>query len=413
MSVPATTAEAAAPGGYRALMAVPGFPRLALATLLARTGQQMTAIVLVLFILARFGSASLAGVAVFLAIFPGLLLSPLAGALLDRGRRLALICLDYGIAAASPALLAGLSLAHHLPAAVLLLVVAGSALTVPLSATGTRSLYPLMVPRPLWDRANAVDSACYGGAAVVGPALAGGIVGAVNPEAGLIAVAVMFGLAALSVAAVPEIPVTQRVRRSVSREALAGLVYVVRNPSLRGLALTLSVFNVGSGILIVALPVLVLDRLHRGPGSVGAVWAVLGAAGLVAVLASGRVASEGRERAFMAVGGGICALGVAGLIGAPTLAVVALFAAIFGIGNGPLDIGLFGLRQRRTDPAWLGRAFAVSMSLNYMGTPLGSALAGPLLAHSLSLALGVATGLVVISMLCLLTIPRSGAVRRA
>jgi hypothetical protein len=47
--------------------------------------------------------------------------------------------------------------------------------------------------------------------------------------------------------------------------------------------------------------------------------------------------------------------------------------AIAGLANGPLDIALFTLRQRRTDPAWMGRAFTISMNLNFSGFPIGAA----------------------------------------
>jgi len=63
---------------------------------------------------------------------------------------------------------------------------------------------------------------------------------------------------------------------------------------------------------------------------------------------------------------------------------------VIGLANGPFDIGLFTLRQRRTDPAWFGRAFAVSMSVNWIGAPIGSALAGPLIGWSLNVALWAA-----------------------
>ena len=46
--------------------------------------------------------------------------------------------------------------------------------------------------------------------------------------------------------------------------------------------------------------------------------------------------------------------------------------------------------QRRTDPAWFGRAFAVSMSVNWVGTPIGAAFAGPLIGWSLNTALWAA-----------------------
>ncbi len=41
------------------------------------------------------------------------------------------------------------------------------------------------------------------------------------------------------------------------------------------------------------------------------------------------------------------------------------------------------LRQRRTDPAELGRVLSVSMSLNMAGGPIGSAVAGVLVTWSL------------------------------
>ena len=70
-------------------------------------------------------------------------------------------------------------------------------------------------------------------------------------------------------------------------------------------------------------------------------------------------------------------------------------AAAFGIGgliiglvivgamSGPIDVALLTLRQRRTDPARLGRVISVSISLNIAGFPLGSALAGVLVTWSL------------------------------
>jgi predicted MFS family arabinose efflux permease len=52
-----------------------------------------------------------------------------------------------------------------------------------------------------------------------------------------------------------------------------------------------------------------------------------------------------------------------------------------------MDIALFTVRQRRTDPAWMGRAFAVSMAFNYLGMPVGAALAGLLADRSIETAI--------------------------
>jgi hypothetical protein len=52
-----------------------------------------------------------------------------------------------------------------------------------------------------------------------------------------------------------------------------------------------------------------------------------------------------------------------------------------------MDIALFTIRQRRTDPAWTGRAFAVSMAMNFVGFPIGAAIAGALAEQSLTTAI--------------------------
>ena len=63
---------------------------------------------------------------------------------------------------------------------------------------------------------------------------------------------------------------------------------------------------------------------------------------------------------------------------------------LVGAAAGPIDVGALTLRQRRTDPAELGRVLSVSMSLNMSGGPLGSALAGVLVTWSLSATFAVA-----------------------
>src|SRR5919204_178635 len=93
---------------YRALFGIPGIPRLVASMLLARTAGQMTSLILVLFALERYKSPTIAGVATFLSIAPGLLVSPIAGALLDRHGRTRLVVLDYSVAAISLALLGAL-----------------------------------------------------------------------------------------------------------------------------------------------------------------------------------------------------------------------------------------------------------------------------------------------------------------
>lgn len=388
---------------------MPGFPRLYTSLLLGRLGISMLSIALILFVLARFHSPQLAGLTAFISIFPGLAVSPVAGALLDRYGRARLIMLDYLIAAIAMAVIAALSALHALHPAVLLVISGVASLTNPLSAAGMRSLFPIVAPRHLWERANALDSSGYVLSSLVGAPLAGVLVSWPGPESALAATASVFVLAALAVFGMRDPSTPKPEQGSILEEAWAGLMYVVRrNATLRGLAITLSTYNMAWGVLEIAIPVLVLNRLHQPAATVGLIWGGLGAAGLVSALLSGRIKSQGRERRLML---GAIVVGTAAMAALPfakSIYVVAAAVMVFGLSNGPFDIALFTLRQRVTDPAWLGRAFAVSMALNFVGAPIGSAFAGPIIGSSLSAALWLAVAIGVVSAFFpLLTIPRS------
>ncbi len=372
---------------YAALLRVPGFGRVALGTLLARLGGSMWEIVLVLFVLQRYQSPSLAGLTVLLAILPGLALSPVAGALLDRQGRLRLMILDYAVTAVLMATIVVLSLGHRLPPPLLLLIVSVLGVSNILSITGARSLFPLMLPKALWDRANGLDTSMYSLTAVVGPAIAGIVVARFGPEAALLVTASVAAIASLSLIGVQEPIARTQSDGSLISDSWAALMYVVRHASLRGLAITLFIANLGFGVIPVGIPVLVLRHLHGSAANVGQVFAVIGLAGLAAGLLVGRIRTEGRERLLIV---GCIAIQVpllALLALANSLPMVFAVAAIDGAIGSVINVGIFALRQRRTDPAWFGRAFAVSMSLNFAGAPIGSAMSGPLLEHSIVLPL--------------------------
>jgi MFS family permease len=389
---------------YAALLRVPGFGRVVLGTLLARLGGQMWEIVLVLFVLQRYQSPSLAGLTVLLSILPGLALSPIAGALLDRQGRVRLMILDYALTAALMATIVVLSLGHRLPPPLLLMIVSVLGVSNILSITGARSLFPLMLPRALWDRANGLDTSMYSLTAVIGPALAGIIVARFSPEAGLLVTGGVAAIASVSLVGVRE-PIARRDSGgSLIGDAWAALLYVVRHASLRGLAITLFLANLGFGVIPVGIPVLVLQHLHGSAATVGQIFAVVGLAGLAAGLLIGRISTEGRERSLVAISIAIQVPTLVLLAFTRSLLMVFAVAVIAGAAGSVINVAIFALRQRRTDPAWFGRAFAVSMSLNFAGAPIGSALSGPLLEHSIALALLLGAAVTVVAVVAALVL---------
>ncbi|HEX7592070.1 MAG TPA: MFS transporter [Candidatus Limnocylindrales bacterium] len=381
------TTETTPKPSYRALLAVPSLGRVLLAMQIARIAQSMVSIVVILFALQRYNSPQLAGAVAFASIAPGMIVSPIAGALLDRHGRVRLIILDYIVAAASLFLVAGLSLAGELPAALLVAIAMVASITGPLSSSGLRSLFPLLVPESLWERVNAVDSNGWVLATVVGAPFGAVFAQILGFETALAIIAVAYLVAAVVIFGSPDPRTAVTSTGNLFRDAWLGLVYTWQNRTLRGLAISLSTMNLAGGVIQIVLPLLVLRRLGMGQEVVGYMFGLSGAFGVVSAFACGRLKTEGHEKRLI-LWPAACFIGTTAILLWPAgLLPIALCMAVSGLVNGPLDIAMFTLRQRRTDAAWMGRAFTVSMNLNFSGFPIGAALAGMLVAVSIEAAI--------------------------
>ncbi len=373
---------------YRALLRVPFLGRALLGMQVVRVGQSMVGVALVLFTLTHYGSPAIAGLVTFASLMPGLLISPIGGALLDRHGRTRLIRLDLLIAVATLALISALAATDRLPVWLLVLIAAISSLTGPLGATGMRTLFPLMVPPNLWERVNAVDSNGYVVASIIGPPLAALMVGTLGGPAALMVIAALLAVSVVILAPVPEPATTTSMSGRLLVDAWQGLQYTWRNRTLRAIGLSITTLNIGFGMVSIVVPLLVLQRLHLGETAVGLVFAVQGVAGVGAGLLAGRMDMRGREaRLFAAPMIGL--VPALALLLIPGVGPIVLAMAIMGLLNGPMDVAMFTIRQRRTDPAWMGRAFAISMAFNFAGWPIGAAIAGVLATFSIELAIAV------------------------
>src|SRR5271166_3870083 len=104
-------------------------------------------------------------------------------------------------------------------------------------------------------------------AIIVGPASAGAIVGFAGPASALGMIAVIYAAAALCLGSI------RRPRGQLPRvgpllaQAWSGLLRVVRQPTLRGLAVAYSLYEVSWGVLVVAVPVFAARHFAGGTGS--------------------------------------------------------------------------------------------------------------------------------------------------
>lgn len=378
------------PLSYRQLLRLPDIPALLLATSLSRLAARMFTLAIVLYALDRFHSPVLAGWVAFAAMAPGMAISPLAGALLDRIGAARAILADMAACTVLVLALASAGWAGAISPPLLLALVGIYSLTNPLSAAGIRTLIPFLVPAPALDRANALDTSIHALIDVVGPGLAGVLIGFAGGDATMLVITVLYGIAGCTLLPLIRIGHPRAGHRNLLREAAAGVAYLMRLPALRGLAVSYSLGQMSWGILLVVVPVFVGRQLGDAAGpAIGGVWAVAGAAGGAGALLAGHLRTRGRERQVM----GLAMLATAvAIYPLATLGFAGLIAglAIAGFLAGPVDVGVLTLRQRVTDPAWLGRVLAVSMSLNISGLPIGSALGGVLVVWSMPAAFAAA-----------------------
>jgi MFS family permease len=379
---------------YRALLRVPTLGRVLLSMQIARVAQSMVGVALVLFTLDRYGSPAFAGFVTFASVFPGLLISPIAGALLDRHGRIRLVLLDYLVALAAMAVVGVLALGDMLPGPLLLLIAVVSSLTSILSHVGLRSLFPILVPEPLWERVNAVDSNGYVAATIVGPPIAATLVAVLGGPMALLIIGACFGVAAAILVGVPEPDSPTASTGRVFADAWAGLQYTWRNSTLRGLGFAITLGNLAHGMTSIVIPLIVIGRFGLSEAVVGLVFAASGISGVTSAFAFGRMSTRGKEWSLLVwpmvalVPTVALLLVAAGQASVPLgLALLVIEMLLVGFLIGPMDIALFTVRQRRTDPAWMGRAFAVSMAFNYLGMPVGAALAGLLADRSIETAI--------------------------
>ncbi len=379
---------------YRALLRVPTLGRVLLSMQIARVAQSMVGVALVLFTLDRYGSPAFAGFVTFASVFPGLLISPIAGALLDRHGRIRLVLLDYLVALAAMLLVGALALAEALPGPLLLGIAVVSSLTSILSHVGLRSLFPILVPEPLWERVNAVDSNGYVAATIVGPPIAAALVALLGGPTALLVIGVAFGIAAAILVGVPEPVAPTASTGRVFADAWAGLRYTWRNSTLRGLGFAITLGNLAHGMTSIVIPLIVIGRFGLSEAVVGLVFAVSGISGVTSAFAFGRMSTRGKEWSLLVwpmvalVPTVALLLLAAGQASVPLgLGILLVEMLLVGFLIGPMDIALFTVRQRRTDPAWMGRAFAFSMAFNYLGMPVGAALAGLLADRSVETAI--------------------------
>lgn len=361
-----------------------GFSIIWFGQLVSLTGSGMTVFALTLWTWQATGSATALALISFFFMGPTVLMSPIAGVLVDRwSRKFVMILTDTvsGLATLAVLLLylSGMLQVWHLYLAAAV-VGAFQAFQWPAySAT-----ISVMVSKEHYGRANGMMSLAEATSAIAAPLLAGILIGAIG-IAGVMTIDLVTFLFAIGTLVLVHIPQPSKITPpspgdgSLLQESLYGFRYILQRPSLLGLQLTLMATNLLGSFAFGVLSPMILARTENNAQVLGTVLSISGIGGVI-----GGVAMSlwgGPKRRVHGLLGGLALESLLGtmLLGLgrtlPAWAAAAFCSAFFiPIINGSNQ----AIWQSKVAPDVQGRVFAARRLIAQVTSPLGVLIAGPL-----------------------------------
>ncbi|HMV68705.1 MAG TPA: MFS transporter [Myxococcota bacterium] len=320
---------------------------------------------------------------------PQLLLFPIAGTLVDRLDRraiLAFVGVAYGANALVLAALATRALTSPAPifATLVLMAVART-----FSGPAAQAALPrLVAPREL-PQAAAWSSTSFSVAGIAGPALGGFVYALGGPVAAYLTAVALLGVSLIAVARLPALPPPEHAKPPAFSEMLTGARFIAGQPILLA-AISLDLFAVLLGGAVALLPVFAKDILHAGPAGLGWLRAApaLGAFTTAFLLAHRPLRRNVGPSLLMTV----CGFGIATLLFSQATTLPTAMLALLLVGATD-EISVFirlNIVQLATPDAMRGRVAAAefvfigaSNELGEMESGLAAALVGPVTAVAL------------------------------
>ncbi|MFF5056623.1 MFS transporter [Micromonospora sp. NPDC000663] len=317
-----------------------------------------------------------------LAVVPQVLLSPTAGALVDRLRkRTALQLADIGGLAVVGAL-AALHFSGHLQLWQIYVAVALLGAAAAFQYPALFSAIPLLVAKDQLQRANGLLGTARSTAEICGPALAGVLVATSGLGTILLVDLLSFVLALLTIQAAglheqPRDGATVEPRRRLGAESLDGLRYLFVRPSLRGLVIVIFVVNLVMVFGYAIVQPMILARTGNDASALASVMASIGVGGILGGLLMGVWGGpKARIRGMLLGVVGMCLTSqvlVAASRDVPAwCAAILVGALLMPIVNGTMQ----AIIQTKVPPQRQGRVFGAVMFVSQISAPLAMVCSG-------------------------------------
>lgn len=328
-------------------------------------------------------SATALGLMQVFFITPFLLISPIAGVLVDRHNRKMMMMVSDVVAGIATILILvfqslGILEFWHLYFASVVYGL-GMAFQWPAYSAAITT----MIPKAQYARANGMMSLIEAGPGVVAPLLAGALLPVIGLTGLLLfdVVTFLFAVGVLMIVHIPQPPRTEEGRQgqgSIWKEAAYGFKYIFARPSLLGLQLIFFVGNLFSGIGYTLLAPMVLSRTANDSlmlGSVQTAGAVGGLIGGILMSAWGgfKRRVHGVLTGWMISGVGMAILGLAG--GLPVWIAGMIIGSLVG---SMINASNQAIWQAKVAPDVQGRVFSARRLIAWFTNPISPIIAGTL-----------------------------------
>jgi len=342
-------------------------------------GTGLTAFALGVWVFQRTGSVTQYSTILLFNVLPPVLLSPVAGALVDRfDRRRVIIASDCaaGLATLALALLffSGRLAIWHIYVALSVSSSAQAFRWPALSASMT-----LLVPGRQLGRASGLMQMGTATAQILAPLAAGALLAPLG-VAGILAIdftTFLFAVLTLLAVRVPRPAAAAGGEKEPLATQLAyGWNYLRRHPGLLALLCLFAGSNFTMGLLTVLITPLVLS--FASPRVLGLVLAVASSGLLTGGVVM--IVTGGPRRRLAGIGGAMLVQGLALLLGGWRLGApqIAALAFVFLCGFAVINTCSQALWQSKVEPGVQGRVFAMRQMIALSALPLSRLLAGPL-----------------------------------
>jgi predicted MFS family arabinose efflux permease len=315
------------------------------------------------------------------AVLPQVLLSPTAGALVDRcTKRTALQLADLG-GLVTVGALSAVYFTGNLRLWEIYLVVALLGAAAAFQYPALSSAIPLLVRKDQLQRANGLLATARSTAEICGPALAAVLIAAAGLGAILVVDLVSFVVALLSVRAlrVADEPraASGAPRRKLAADSLEGLRYLFARPSLRGMTLIIFAVNLVMVFGYAVVQPMILARTGNDTSALASVMSSIGIGGIAGGLVMGAWGGpKSRIRGMLLGVIGMCL--TSQIIMAAARDVLAWCAAILvgallmPIVNGTMQ----AIIQTKVPTDRQGRVFGAVLFVSQIAAPLAMAFSG-------------------------------------